>query len=130
MSIKGIFTSNNELVKENLELLKSNVDLRKENLEYIDRLIKVNDALIKAYKDNIKIAVEYSDLLAEQQNVKSVGFWKIWPGWEGNHDHRIENAKCSQCGYEHSTIFYSEQQLPSICQACGSNMSLPTNRKA
>jgi hypothetical protein len=30
--------------------------------------------------------------------------WEFWSGWVGNHDRRIEDATCSNCGYVHPTI--------------------------
>jgi predicted Zn-ribbon and HTH transcriptional regulator len=30
--------------------------------------------------------------------------WEYWSGWAGNHDQRIEDATCSNCGYKHPTV--------------------------
>jgi hypothetical protein len=37
--------------------------------------------------------------------------WQFWEGWIGNHDKRIEDATCSNCGYKH----------PKVCRTYGSN---------
>lgn len=49
--------------------------------------------------------------------------WIVWPGWEGNHDRRIEDAKCSSCGYRHETVYGSLRRLSSLCPGCGSKMN-------
>ena len=35
---------------------------------------------------------------------KKRGHWVFWDGWCGNHDMRIEDATCSECGYLHPTV--------------------------
>lgn len=32
------------------------------------------------------------------------GKWIYWDGWLGNHDQRIDDAKCSECGYQHPVV--------------------------
>ena len=32
------------------------------------------------------------------------GHWIYWDGWMGNHDQRIDDATCSECGYVHPTV--------------------------
>lgn len=50
--------------------------------------------------------------------------WEVWPGWAGNHDQRIEDATCSNCGYVHPTTVYgSLSKLPRQCVSCKSEMS-------
>jgi hypothetical protein len=39
----------------------------------------------------------------QEEHVKR-GHWLYWEGWCGNHDMRIEDAVCSECGYEHPTV--------------------------
>lgn len=34
----------------------------------------------------------------------SHGHWIYWEGWIGNHDMRIEDATCSECGYKHPAV--------------------------
>lgn len=48
--------------------------------------------------------------------------WEYWAGWRSNHDHRIEGATCSLCGYEHPHTVYSPKSLPDTCPACNSVM--------
>jgi hypothetical protein len=48
--------------------------------------------------------------------------WNYWPGWKGNHDQRIDDAKCSKCGYNHKTV-YAPGELSSYCPGCGSIMT-------
>ena len=49
--------------------------------------------------------------------------WKYWDGWMGNHDKRIEDATCSNCGYKHPTIrFGSPDLLQDYCPSCKSKM--------
>lgn len=58
--------------------------------------------------------------------------WEVWPGWIGNHDMRIEDATCSNCGYEHPTVrrTYGVKETPQevlnklsdTCPKCGAAM--------
>ncbi len=41
--------------------------------------------------------------LASDNDVKTAK-WEFWEGWIGNHDMRIEDATCSNCGYMHPTV--------------------------
>lgn len=54
----------------------------------------------------------------------NIAHWKIWPGWEGNHDKRIEGATCSSCGYVHPTVRGSTDKLSDYCESCGSCMTV------
>lgn len=62
-------------------------------------------------------------------NVSAAGnidtaYWKVWDGWRGNHDQRIEDATCSNCGYMHpETVYGSLSKLPKYCAGCRSEMS-------
>lgn len=49
-------------------------------------------------------------------------FWKVWAGWKGNHDQRIEDATCSNCGYVHPTVYRNLNELSSRCPKCKSKM--------
>jgi len=49
-------------------------------------------------------------------------YWKVWEGWMGNHDRRIEDATCSKCGYRHKTVYGSLSKLSTECPACKSKM--------
>jgi predicted Zn-ribbon and HTH transcriptional regulator len=59
----------------------------------------------------------------EQVNEKTA-HWIVWGGWRGNHDQRIEDAKCSNCGFEHPTVYGSLKLLNSHCPRCNSKMSV------
>lgn len=56
---------------------------------------------------------------------KQKGKWLFWPGWVGCCDKRIENAKCSTCGYKHPTVYGSLDKLSKYCPGCGREMSVP-----
>lgn len=45
--------------------------------------------------------------------------WIYWSGWSGNHDKRIEDAKCLKCGYIHPTVYGSLDNLSKYCPGCG-----------
>jgi len=49
--------------------------------------------------------------------------WDLWGGWRGNHDRRIEDATCSNCGYIHPKVFKSLDNLVSICPVCKRKMT-------
>ena len=48
--------------------------------------------------------------------------WIYWEGWKSNHDRRIDDAVCSQCGYKHPTVYGSLDKLAQICPWCKSQM--------
>ena len=82
------------------------------------------DQYDKGYKDGIADAAVH-------------GKWEFWEGWIGNHDMRIDDATCSNCGYEHPTIrrargvLETEQEvlnkLFKFCPACGACMDGRSN---
>lgn len=45
--------------------------------------------------------------------------WKTWGGWAGNHDKRIEEATCTKCGYEHLTVYSSQNTSAPIVPDVG-----------
>ena len=61
---------------------------------------------------------------------KKHGRWIYWDGWCGNHDRRIDDAVCSECGYQHRTVRYENGdwhnfvpvKLSDECPNCGSIM--------
>lgn len=55
---------------------------------------------------------------------KKCGFakWRVWGGWSGNHDQRIEDATCTICGYRHPTVYGSLAKLGKYCPHCGNKM--------
>ena len=46
-------------------------------------------------------------------------YWKVW---KGNHDNRVEYAKCSSCGFIHCNV-NSIFELPKSCPHCNSNIN-------
>ncbi len=60
------------------------------------------------------------------------GRWVYWSGWCGNHDMRIEDAVCSECGYKHPTVRWEKgdprsdefvlNKLKDECPKCGALM--------
>jgi ribosomal protein S27AE len=71
-------------------------------------------------------------------NDRKTAKWEFWEGWVGNHDMRIEDATCSNCGYVHPTVrrelignkFKSGEtpqdilnKLSDTCLRCGARMS-------
>ena len=71
----------------------------------------------------------------EEESVKR-GRWIYWDGWCSNHDMRIEDAVCSECGYKHPTVHYERgdaigrkeayeavlNKLADECPVCGAVM--------
>ena len=55
---------------------------------------------------------------------KQTAHWLVWSGWSGNCDKRIEDAKCSTCGYEHPTVYGSLDKLSKCCPGCGRTMKV------
>ncbi len=49
--------------------------------------------------------------------------WRVWAGWRGNHDKRIEDAICSNCGYTNPTV-YGIESLPKVCPFCKRKMGI------
>ena len=60
----------------------------------------------------------------QQETAKPGADWKIWGGWQGNHDARIEDATCSKCGYKNPTVYGSTDKLPKVCPGCHSEMGI------
>lgn len=71
----------------------------------------------------------------EEEAVKR-GRWIYWNGWCSNHDMRIEDAVCSECGYKHPTVRWERgdaiekrdayevvlNKLANECPVCGAVM--------
>lgn len=55
---------------------------------------------------------------------KPQAYWEYWGGWAGNHDKRIDDAKCSNCGFKHPTVRggNAPDQLYKLCPHCGRHM--------
>ena len=71
----------------------------------------------------------------ENVDLPKVGKWVFWDGWVSNHDLRIEDAVCSECGYRHPTVRLEEGyptveearaavlgKLAKECPRCGAKM--------
>lgn len=48
--------------------------------------------------------------------------WQYSEYWEGNHDKRIEDAKCPVCAYHHPTV-KGPDALPDCCPLCNTKLS-------
>ena len=59
---------------------------------------------------------------SEPKAVEKKAVWIYWEGWKSNHDRRIDDAVCSQCGYKHPTVYGSLDKLAQICPWCKSQM--------
>lgn len=59
---------------------------------------------------------------SEPKPIDRKAVWIYWDGWKSNHDRRIEDAVCSQCGYKHPTVYGSLDKLAQICPWCKSQM--------
>ena len=70
-------------------------------------------------EDWFKIASRY--VLDKQEEVPEAE-WQYWPGWASNHDHRIDDAICSKCGYHHTPVYNGPDGLSSHCPCCKSKM--------
>lgn len=45
-----------------------------------------------------------NDCACKREDDVKRGRWIYWEGWCGNHDMRIEDAVCSECGYKHPVV--------------------------
>lgn len=97
----------------------------------IDALVKCIDYLHKPIYYRGRDCVLVSDVknfiksFAKDEIVQDSGYvaeWKYWDGWEGNCNKRIDDAKCSNCGYEHPTVIKSPDNLSNYCANCGAKM--------
>ena len=79
----------------------------------INEIIKLISLILRYKSEAIGIIIPKEEYEAE---------WKYWGGWSGNHDKRIEDATCSKCGYEHSTVRGNPNMLQDYCPCCKSKM--------
>jgi predicted Zn-ribbon and HTH transcriptional regulator len=68
-------------------------------------------------------SVDIQDNIKNENN-KAKANWLVWAGWAGNHDQRIEDAECSECGCVHYTVFKSLNNLSRYCPSCKSEMAV------
>ena len=67
---------------------------------YSEAMYKI---LLKAFTEK-----EYDNKENIEEEPKKRGHWIYWDGWCGNHDMRIEDAVCSECGYKHHTVRWEQ----------------------
>ena len=84
----------------------------------ISLAIEIMNSALEEYDNSILSCIEKTEELQDCAD------WLIWAGWMGNHDRRIDDAKCSKCGYIHHTVFGSVEKLSKHCLSCRSNMSI------
>lgn len=71
----------------------------------------------------------------DDERLPRIGRWVCWWGWASNHDMRIDDAFCSECGYQHPTVRWEEgdptgegaraavlDKLAKECPNCGAKM--------
>ena len=76
------------------------------NRDKLQRDTYVLAALIKEYNKH------YPESLMQMKRINMErAKWQFWEGWMSNHDKRIDDATCSNCGYRH----------PKVCRTYGSN---------
>ena len=127
-------------------LLKRSLDLwvKKRWLKEIDRVVNnCNKSRDKLQRDTCVLAVlinRYNELYPDRpfkaksakQAEPAKAKWQFWEGWMSNHDMRIDDATCSNCGYKHHTVRrtpYSNEseqdvlnKLGNFCPNCGKPM--------
>lgn len=92
--------------------------------------------LLDAHLEDSRGAENYAYNIIKREIVASPGVsikhghWIYWDGWCGNHDRRIDDAVCSECGYKHPTVRYENGdyhnfvpfKLADKCPVCGAVM--------
>src|SRR5574343_874061 len=82
------------------------------NIKFLSGLVEFEDGSIQRVEpENIKFE-DNADFFKQVEQASSEWFdnselkmvekkavWIYWDGWKSNHDRRIEDAVCSQCGY-------------------------------
>ena len=133
-----------KLIKESFELF-----VKKRWLKEIESIVNsYNKSRDKLQRDTYVLYVlikEYNERYPDSKfKVKSTGQlestkakWLFWEGWMSNHDMRIDNATCSNCGYMHFTVRRepgsreTEQdilrKLGNFCPNCGKRMIKNSN---
>ena len=101
------------------------------NIKFLSGLVEFEDGSVKRVDpENIKFE-DSADFFNQVEQASREWFdnsepkkaiWVYWDGWKSNHDRRIEDAVCSQCGYKHPTVYGSLDNLAQICPWCKSQM--------
>jgi ribosomal protein S27AE len=126
-----------QLLKESFELF-----VKKRWLKEIESAIeRYKKTYAKATREHYIMQVlinRYNELYPKEPlrtkvtNSANAAKWLFWDGWMSNHDMRIDNATCSNCGYIHFTVRRTpgsketEQdilnKLSNFCPNCGKPM--------
>jgi hypothetical protein len=80
----------------------------------------MKSAIIDQFPEILEDRIE-KDVLGTESNQ---AHWIIWGGWKGNHDKRIDGAKCSNCGCVHPIVRGSTELLSEVCVKCKSIMTV------
>lgn len=90
---------------------------------YADNLTEYNEKIFNIKLDINKILFSI-DMSPHETKVKEElqAAWKMWAGWKGNHDQRIEDATCTNCGFKHATV-HSLERLAKTCPGCKAAMT-------
>lgn len=127
---KGLFHGwflHDEILLDLDGLYKDKVRMLMGVVEFVDGSIR------KILPENIKF-VDGSMMFNERvwlpevnkESSENIAQWLFWSGWAGNHDRRIEDATCSNCGFHHPTVYGSKDLLMRVCPACKFKMVEPT----
>lgn len=87
--------------------------------------VSINDVAIQAFPEGNHLRIQALVMEGEKKiEEKPQAYWEYWGGWAGNHDKRIDDAKCSNCGFKHPTVRggNAPDQLYKLCPHCGRYM--------
>ena len=101
--------------------IKKSIDYKEIKAEYDKMLENVTNTII--VEQNISKQKEEKG----EGKMEKTAYWDIWCGWKGNHDKRIDDGTCSNCGYKHHTVYGSIEKLAKYCPSCGSKMIVKEN---
>lgn len=79
---------------------------------------------VPSLQNNVSLEVIMTEKIAIDDFKPEESKWKIWKGWRGNCDHRIENATCENCGYVFTRTVHSLEELPLVCPNCKRRMGV------
>ena len=73
-------------------------------------------------EDICEYTIEPEQAVESELAEEATARWEYWSGWSGNHDKRIEDAQCSNCGFKHSTVRGKGANTPDLladrCPRC------------